>query len=429
MRWALLLACLAAPVAATEFRVLEGHGGPVMGVDISADGRWALSASFDNAVGLWDLSQDAPPVWLDGHEAAVKTVHFLGNGLAASAGDDYAIEVWDLETGARRFRLTGHKGPVADLDAHGGLLASASWDGSIGLWDLESGTHLRWLTGHRSNVADVELHREGAALLSASYDGTIRDWDLTTDTERVVVRHGFGVNTLILNEAADWLAYGAVDGGTRVLRLGTGETLADLTLDRRPILAMAASPDMSRLAVGDGEGYIMVVDTADWSILRDFHAAKEGPVWALAFTGDGTGVLAGGIDDRAYLWPIETTEDLPQMAPEKRAFHTAPETVGNGERQFLRKCSVCHALEEDNRRRAGPNLAGLFGRKAGDRADYTYSEAVSRSNVIWTEETIDQLFDLGPDAFIPGTKMPVQRINDPADRRDLIEFLREETRR
>jgi hypothetical protein len=41
--------------------------------------------------------------------------------------------------------------------------------------------------------------------------------------------------------------------------------------------------------------------------------------------------------------------------------------------------------------------------------------------------TIDQLFELGPDHFTPGSKMPMQQIAKLADRQDLIAYLRENT--
>ena len=177
----------------------------------------------------------------------------------------------------------------------------------------------------------------------------------------------------MLNEEDGWLAYGAVDGGTRALDLTTGEGLADLTLERRPILAMARRADGGQIAVGDGEGYIMIVDAADWSIEHDFRAAKRGPVWALAYIDDGAGLLAGGIEDDAYVWPVGLTDGAPRMGEEQRGFHTDPSKVSNGERQFLRKCSVCHTLAPDSGRKAGPSLYGLFGRRAGTYQGYTYS--------------------------------------------------------
>lgn len=409
--------------------VLEGHGGPVMVIDVTADGRHALSGSFDNSVGWWDL-RDGSVRWLEGHEAAVKTVLDLGQGRAASGGDDFAIHLWNTDTGQSLARLEGHRGQVAALAVSpaGDMLASAGWDGWVGLWSLPEGRHLGFLTGHRAQVTDVAFSPDGAHLYSASADGTIRRWSaVTRREERIIVNHGFGVTRLRLGPGAEWLAYGGVDGGTRVIRLTDGAELADLTLDRRPILALALSEDATRLAVGDGEGHIMMVDTADWSILHDIRAAERGPVWAIDFLPGHNGFYAGGIDDALYHWPEDGGGLGPRMGLETREFHMAANSMGNGERQFRRKCAICHTLGPDSARRAGPTLYRLFGRRAGSVPGYGYSAALDGSPIVWSEDTIDRLFDLGPDHYVPGTKMPMQRITRAEDRRDLIEFLRERT--
>lgn len=419
---------LSAPAAAADFRLLVGHGGPVMAIEVSEDGSQALTASFDNSVGLWELGSEEV-TWLEGHTAAVKAVTFLPGGRAASAGDDFAIEVWDLETGESLARLTGHTNQIAALavSPDGATLASASWDRSIRLWSLDDYS-MTVLNGHEAPVNDVAFPMDAASgmLYSASADGTIRSWDAESGQEtRQVLRHGFGINTLVLGE--DWLAYGALDGGTRVIDLASDDLLADLTLERRPILSMALSPDGSELSVGDGEGFVMSVATDSWRVAHDYKAAGKGPVWALAYTGDGASLISGGIDDSAYLWPVDNTLDAPIMATVERAFLRDPDAMSNGERQFQRKCSVCHSLTEDGARRAGPTLAGLFGRPAGSLPGYRYSKTVTDLEFAWSETTIDQLFDLGPDHFIPGSKMPMQVIAKPEDRRDLIAFLKENT--
>lgn len=421
---------LALPVVGQEFRVLRGHGGPIMDTAISPDGSHALTASFDNSVGYWNLAADTVS-WLEGHNAAVKRVLFVGNDLAASAGDDFAIEVWDLASATHKFRLEGHLGQVMGLAASVelGVLASASWDGAVRLWDLTDGGELAVLEGHTGGVNDVAFTNGGKTLFSASADGTIRRWNTERwVTEGVVVRHGFGVTRLLINERAGWLAYGAVDGRTRVLSLADDEPLEELTWDRRPILALAASPDMNQIAVGDGEGYITVIDTAEWDILYDFRAAKKGPIWALSYSVDGQSLLAGGIDDEAYFWPLGEESAGPLMANAERGFLRDPDSMTNGERQFRRKCSICHSLTADGGRRAGPTLFGLFGRKAGTVDGYTYSQTMADLDIVWSETTIDELFDLGPDHYVPGSKMPMQRIASPQDRNDLIEFLKDNTK-
>jgi cytochrome c len=308
----------------------------------------------------------------------------------------------------------------------GTTLASASWDGTIGIWSVADGAQLALIRGSSGAVNDVVFSPDGQLLYSAAADGTVRVWDVATGAEtRLIVRHGFGVTTLLVGQG--WLAYGAVDGGTRVVETDSGAELADLTLDRRPILAMASAPDGGEIAVGDGEGFVMTVSTATWSITGDYRVAGNGPVWALAYTADGKSLVGGGIDDAAYVWPAHNDLDAPIMATEKRGFLRDPAAMSNGERQFRRKCSICHSLADDGIRRAGPTLSGVFGRPAGSVAGYAYSATVSGLGIDWTEETIDQLFDLGPDHFIPGSKMPMQRIVRPEDRRDLIEFLKTNT--
>ena len=58
---------------------------------------------------------------------------------------------------------------------------------------------------------------------------------------------------------------------------------------------------------------------------------------------------------------------------------------------------------------------------------YRYSDALTGSPVVWEAETINQLFEKGPDHFTPGSKMPMQQIARLADRQDLIAYLRDNT--
>lgn len=206
--------------------------------------------------------------------------------------------------------------------------------------------------------------------------------------------------------------------------MNTGEEIGDFTLDRRPILALAFAPDTHMLAVGDGEGYIMVIDTRNWRISHDFRATLRGPVWALAFSANGANLHAGGLDEAMYSWPVHDLGKHDQMADTEQMFLKDPSEMGNGERQFARKCSICHSLSLSSERRAGPTLYGVFGRQAGTVSDYSYSDRLETSDIIWSEDSINALFDLGPDHYIPGSKMPMQRITNPKDRADLIAYLR-----
>ncbi len=416
MRW-LALALVLTPLPAwSEFFTLKGHGGPIMGIASAPDGRIA-TASFDNSVGLWT---GQTPEWLEGHEAAVNSVVFNGTAIY-SAGDDFTLRRWpggDV--------VGQHKGKIIGIAASKTHIATASWDGTIGLWPVDR-SEPTLLGPIGSGVNAVVFTPDGKQLYSAGVDGALRIWDVASGQEtNRLIEHGFGINELVLNAQDNWIAYGTVDGVTRILSLTTEEE-HDFTLDRRPILAMALSPDRKLLAVGDGEGFIMVIDTAEWRIAQDFRATLRGPVWALAFSADGQNLHAGGIDEAMYSWPVSALGDREQMAAAEPSFLKDPSEMGNGERQFARKCSICHSLTPDGGRRAGPTLHDIFGRKAGTLPGYLYSDTLQDSDIIWNEETINALFDEGPDHYIPGSKMPMQRITQAQDRLDLVAFLRSAT--
>lgn len=95
--------------------------------------------------------------------------------------------------------------------------------------------------------------------------------------------------------------------------------------------------------------------------------------------------------------------------------------------QLWRKCASCHTFEANGRNRAGPRLHGVIGRVAGSVPDYKYSDALKNSGIVWSEQTLDAYIK-DAEGFVPGTKM-YGGLSQDADRADLLEFLKDATRR
>jgi cytochrome c len=72
----------------------------------------------------------------------------------------------------------------------------------------------------------------------------------------------------------------------------------------------------------------------------------------------------------------------------------------------------------------------VIGRRAGTLPRFEYSEAMSeagRNGLVWTEETLDRYVS-DPEALVPGTAMGPVRFGNPADRADLIAYLKSVSR-
>jgi len=89
----------------------------------------------------------------------------------------------------------------------------------------------------------------------------------------------------------------------------------------------------------------------------------------------------------------------------------------------FKPCASCHQIGPSARGGFGPQLNGLFGRRAGATPDFTYSEPMKRSGIVWDERTL-AAFLRDPDKTVPGTKMRFWGISDERDMAALLAYLR-----
>ncbi len=93
-----------------------------------------------------------------------------------------------------------------------------------------------------------------------------------------------------------------------------------------------------------------------------------------------------------------------------------------GEKLF-EQCRACHAVERgvDG---VGPDLHGVFGRRAGALEDFSYSTAVKRSGITWTPQTLDA-YIADPQKVVPANRMPYAGMPDANDRTDVIAYMQQ----
>ncbi|MFM1975218.1 MAG: cytochrome c-2 domain protein [Pseudomonadota bacterium] len=108
----------------------------------------------------------------------------------------------------------------------------------------------------------------------------------------------------------------------------------------------------------------------------------------------------------------------------KRDDATAKEA--RGQRLFL-QCQACHSITPNAPHKLGPNLHGIVGTKAATRTGYTYSAALSKSGIVWTDQNLDAWLE-HTNATVPGSKMIFAGMPSKADREALIAYLKRTSR-
>lgn len=92
----------------------------------------------------------------------------------------------------------------------------------------------------------------------------------------------------------------------------------------------------------------------------------------------------------------------------------------------LQKCKICHSLGKGDPNRVGPNLYGVFGRKAATVAGFAYSDAMKNSGIVWDDDTLAKYLH-DPKESLPGNRMSFPGIKDETTLHALLQSLKQAT--
>ncbi len=183
-----------------------------------------------------------------------------------------------------------HKPPPSGL-----LAFTAGSDGQVRVWNLAEGKVLKSLNGHTDEVYAVALAPDESVVATGGADKSVRVWDAADGKERQTLdpkEYDAKVNALAFAPDSKTL-YVAMEESWAIVQwnLETQERHA-LEGHTAGVLALALTPDGSRLVSAGRDRTIRVWDPADPASSRRIDAGIE--VLCLAVSPDGKRVYAGG---------------------------------------------------------------------------------------------------------------------------------------
>lgn len=126
--------------------------------------------------------------------------------------------------------------------------------------------------------------------------------------------------------------------------------------------------------------------------------------------------------------PTPAPAEAPKLTDAERtailASYPAPfatANLENGAEKFA-LCKSCHTIVPGGANLTGPNLHGVYGKKAGLHDGFTYSDALKAANLTWDADTLDHWLTK-PMEMVPGTKMSFAGLSDQKDRTDVIAYM------
>ena len=111
---------------------------------------------------------------------------------------------------------------------------------------------------------------------------------------------------------------------------------------------------------------------------------------------------------------------LALLASTTLAAHAAGDPVKG--KAVYKRCAMCHTDEKGGGDALGPNLWGIYGRKAATKPGYPYSAQLKASNIVWTEENLIK-WSAAPQRMVPGNKMFFAGITSKTQQADLAAYL------
>lgn len=254
-------------------RRLEGHSAFVSDVALSNTGEFAVSASWDCSLRLWNLQTGQCQYKFLGHTKDVLAVTFSpDNRQIVSGGRDSALRVWNVR-GECMHTLTkdAHKDWVSCVrfspSLETPLIVSGGWDNTVKVWDHAQGKLFADLKGHTNYVTSVTVSPDGSLCASSDKDGVARLWDLTKGEALFEMPAGAPINQICFSPNRYWMC-AATEKGIRIFDLESKEVVAELAPETQKkskkapeCMSIAWSADGSTLFSGYTDNLIRI-----WSV-------------------------------------------------------------------------------------------------------------------------------------------------------------------
>ena len=273
---------------------IEAHDGAILCAALAPGGKSIITGGDDGALRSVTPSGEISVLIDGGRKWIEHVVTSAASGLIVAAAGKEAIVIRNGAI-AHRFSYPTTLGGLA-LDAKGRKLAASHYNGvtlRLALVADDKGTALTWAGSHLA----LTLAPDGDYVITAMQENALHGWRIADKLDLQMTGYPAKTRSFSWNRNGRWLATSGADQA--VIWPFTGKAgpqgKPPLTLAQRDavtVTAVAFHPSEDILALGYSDGATLLIQLAD-GVRIDLDEPGEGPVSALAWSGDGTLIAWG----------------------------------------------------------------------------------------------------------------------------------------
>jgi WD40 repeat protein len=320
-------------------RVIPGNFGAVSGVCITADGKRIISIYEGQFIKVWDVQTGVNLKSIKDKDIFLPLLKITPDGkkaITVYGWDQNILKIWDLEKGIVIKTVSGLKGHISsiDLTPDGKRAVLGNWDWLIQIWDLEVGLCVKTLEGHTDKVNSVNISYDGRFVISGSDDRTIRVWN---------IENGIRINTSLLKHLGEvgniavapnhqYLVSGSGDHTLKIWDFETGTHLNTLKGHHDYIAGICIIPDGRHIISGSGkdprdyeedeskEFTIRIWDCRSGESIRQLDGHSK-QICNVKVSPDGKYLFSGSKDSAIRMWDWMTGKCIATFVGHQHGIH------------------------------------------------------------------------------------------------------------
>ena len=166
------------------------HSERISSIMISLDGKYVVTASYDNSSRVYDIEEKKLVATLN-HKKALSYAEFnpKDNSSLLTVCSDDAVYIWNWKNNEFRRLLHNDDVEFAMYSPNGEYVLTASRDYSAHLWDVEKCKQIGEPMKHDNEVRNAVFGDDGEYILTVSDDNMVRIWNSETEAVTMPLQH------------------------------------------------------------------------------------------------------------------------------------------------------------------------------------------------------------------------------------------------